>query len=66
VQGAKASEAKSGDAFEPPRVTGDIAALRVVRPRYKLADLLAQCDPDAPPPRLDEWDHMKPAGQEVG
>jgi antitoxin ChpS len=34
--------------------------------RYKLADLLAQCDPKAPPPAdLVLWEAARPAGQEV-
>jgi antitoxin ChpS len=34
--------------------------------RYKLADLLAQCDPKAPPPAdLALWEAARPVGQEV-
>jgi antitoxin ChpS len=34
--------------------------------RYKLADLLAQCDPTAPPPAdLAPWEAARPVGQEV-
>jgi antitoxin ChpS len=33
---------------------------------HRLADLLAQCDPKAPPPAdLTLWDRARPAGQEV-
>ena len=34
--------------------------------KYTLADLLAQCDPKAPPPAdLALWDAARPAGNEV-
>jgi antitoxin ChpS len=34
--------------------------------KYELADLIAQCDPKAPPPAdLTLWDIAKPVGQEV-
>lgn len=34
--------------------------------KYTLADLVAQCDPKAPPPAdLELWDAAKPIGQEV-
>jgi antitoxin ChpS len=34
--------------------------------RYTLADLLAQCDPKAPPPAdLVVWETARPAGREV-
>jgi antitoxin ChpS len=37
-----------------------------VKKKYVLADLIAQCDPKAPPPAdLALWDVAKPAGQEV-
>ncbi len=37
-----------------------------VKKKYVLADLIAQCDPKAPPPAdLALWDAAKPAGQEV-
>jgi hypothetical protein len=39
--------------------------LRVAKPRYKLADLLAQCDPKAPRPDLGCWDNAAPVGQEL-
>ena len=34
--------------------------------KYRLADLLAQCDPQAPPPAdLALWDAARPVGQEA-
>jgi antitoxin ChpS len=58
--------AKVGDTLVVD-VTDEAAVLRVAdaKPRYKLADLLAQCDQDAPPPELDWWDDARPVGQEV-
>jgi antitoxin ChpS len=36
------------------------------KPRYSLAELLAQCDPAAPEAdRDDAWDSMEPVGREV-
>ena len=36
------------------------------RPRYTLAELLAQCDPSAPPPEGDrEWLEAPPVGREL-
>ena len=53
--------AKVGDAIEV-----DPSALKVVRPRYKLADLLAQCDKNAPPPAdIAAWETMAPVGREA-
>ena len=33
--------------------------------KYKLAELLAECDPSAPLPRVDGWDEMVPVGKEI-
>jgi antitoxin ChpS len=36
------------------------------RPKYKLADLLAQCDPNAPrDPELEEWLNAPSVGREI-
>lgn len=35
------------------------------RRKYKLVELLAECDPSAPLPRVDGWDEMKPVGKEI-
>jgi antitoxin ChpS len=36
------------------------------KPRYTLADLLAQCDPSAPPSEEDrQWEAAEPIGREV-
>jgi len=56
--------AKVGDVFDVTLSKGT-AKLRIAKPRYRLADLLAECDPNAPPPVLDDWDRMEPVGGEV-
>lgn len=33
--------------------------------RYKLADLLNECQTDAEPPRVEGWDEMTPMGKEL-
>jgi len=53
-----------GDAFEM-KVSGNTLVLRPTRRRYRLSDLMQQCDLNAPAPNLDEWDNMQPVGQEV-
>jgi len=53
-----------GDAFEM-KVSGDTLVLRPYRSKYKLADLLQQCDLNAPAPDLEWWDSMPPVGQEI-
>ncbi len=36
------------------------------RPRYVLADLIAQCDPNAAPPAdLAAWQNLEPVGREA-
>lgn len=53
--------AKVGDVVDV-----DPAAFQVAKPRYALTDLLAQCDPAAPPPRdVADWEAMTPVGLEV-
>lgn len=50
-----------GDAVEL-----DPTALKVAKPKYKLADLLDQCDENASPPAdVAAWDAMAPVGNEV-
>ncbi|MBK7472733.1 MAG: ChpB-ChpS toxin-antitoxin system antitoxin [Betaproteobacteria bacterium] len=47
--------------------TTDQGQIVLARKRvYVLSDLIAQCDPNAPPPAdLALWDTAKPAGKEV-
>lgn len=50
--------AEIGDAFEVEVSPGSVV-LRVAKPHYKLADLIAQCDPNAPPPAdMVTWEAM--------
>lgn len=56
-----------GDAIE---VTEDgnriILTPALTKPRYKLADLLKQCDENAPMSNsLKEWDEAQPVGREL-
>lgn len=54
-----------GDSFEVD-VAKDSATLRVAKPKYKLADLMAQCDLKAAPPvDLAAWDNAAPVGREA-
>jgi len=40
--------------------------VQVAKPRYSLAQLLAQCDPTAPVPAdVAEWEAMAPVGNEL-
>jgi len=46
--------------------TADGRIVLTPKRRYKLSDLLAQCDAKAPPPAdLGLWDAARPVGQEV-
>lgn len=41
-------------------------ALRLTRPRYKLEDLLKECDITAPMPTdIENWEKMEPIGLEI-
>lgn len=44
----------------------DPDAFKVAKPQYKLDDLIAQCNLDAPPPAdMTAWDNMTPVGAEI-
>jgi antitoxin ChpS len=50
-----------GDAIEV-----DPQAFRVAKPKYKLADLLAQCNKNAQPPAdMATWESTSPIGAEI-
>ncbi|MBK6867381.1 MAG: AbrB/MazE/SpoVT family DNA-binding domain-containing protein [Burkholderiales bacterium] len=53
--------ARIGDAFEVDVANGQ-ATIRLARPKYKLADLLAEM-PDGLP-RVEGWDALPDVGQE--
>ena len=58
--GLAAGQAMTLDTTEDGRI------ILAIKRKYSLADLLAQCDPKAPPPAdLDLWDASRPTGQEV-
>jgi antitoxin ChpS len=53
--------ASIGDAVEV-----DPAAFRVAKPKYKLADILAQCNKSAPAPAdMASWENMPSVGAEI-
>jgi len=54
--------AKVGDTLNAD-VSANALTLRVAKPRYKLADLLAEMP--AKTPRLERWDDMPPVGREI-
>lgn len=57
----KQIDAAIGDA-----VKVDPQALCVTQPKYKLRDLLAQCNKNAPPPTdLISWESMRKVGTEI-
>lgn len=50
-----------GDAVEV-----DPQAFHVAKPKYKLTDLLAQCDKNAPAPAyMSPWENITPVGAEI-
>lgn len=47
-------------------VVVDPKAFRGMKPKYKLTDLLNQCDQNAKAPSdMAMWENMKPVGQEI-
>ncbi|CAQ82892.1 conserved hypothetical protein [Photorhabdus asymbiotica] len=63
----KSLHLKEGDQLSIVEEQGKIVISAVNhRPKYKLADLLALCDSEAPMPEiLKEWDASKPTGNEM-
>ena len=55
-----------GDKLDAKAVKGSLVITPIsIKPKYKLADLLAQCDESAPMPEtLVEWDSAQPVGNE--
>ncbi len=44
----------------------DPKAFRVARPKYKLKDLVAQCNQNAPAPaEVEAWESASPVGKEI-
>jgi antitoxin ChpS len=53
--------AKIGDSIEV-----DPEAIKVAKPKYKLSDLIAQCNKDAEPPvDMGSWNNKMPIGAEM-
>jgi len=46
-------------------VSSQTAEFRPHHSKYTLAQLLKECDLNAPPSNLDAWDTMRPVGQEM-
>jgi len=58
--GLKAGQSMTLDSTPDGRIT------LAPRRRHRLVDLIAQCDPKAPPPAdLALWDNARPTGQEA-
>ena len=62
---APVSEDDWGSNAETCAATEASAIAHKSRKKYKLAELLAECDPSAPPLRVDGWDEMVPVGKEI-
>ncbi len=61
----KALKIKTGDQLEILEENGRII-LVPKGPKYTLDELIAQCDPSAAiPSEIEEWDQVKPVGQEI-
>lgn len=47
-------------------VKGKLVLTPALRPRYRLTELVAQCDPKAPPPKdMQAWYSVSAVGKEV-
>ncbi|NOT15279.1 MAG: AbrB/MazE/SpoVT family DNA-binding domain-containing protein [Methylotenera sp.] len=55
-------DVKIGDSIEV-NVQANIVTIRASKPKYKLADLLAQSHEG--PPVVDCWENMLPVGKEI-
>lgn len=63
----KALNLKEGDVLSIEEKEGKVVISPAgPRPKYKLEDLLAQCDPNAPMTNeLIEWERAAPVGEEI-
>jgi len=63
---AAALKGKMRKPVRPVSVEDMNRAIAAGRRKYRVADLLAQCDPRAPLPEdLNEWEAMMPVGSEI-
>lgn len=55
-----------GDQLDAVAENGRLVMTPAHKPKYTLAELLAQCDASAPMPvELADWDSMRPVGNEI-
>ena len=54
---------KNGDSIDI-ETKNEVILIKKDKPHYSLEELIAKCDPDAPPVSHD-WDNIKPVGNEV-
>jgi len=55
-----------GSAVTAEQVKGRLILTPVAKPRYSLADLIAQCDLKAKPPKdMQAWGAMRAVGKEI-
>lgn len=48
------------------RIEIDLSRLQIIKPKYKLADLMKECDSRvAQPQDITQWETMPPAGNEL-
>jgi len=59
----KTLKLKQGDSIDI-ETKNDVILIKKDKLRYTLEELIAKCDPDAPPV-THEWDNVKPVGNEV-
>jgi len=57
---------KVGDQLDAVAENGRLIITPTHKPKYTLGELLAQCDPSAPTPtEMQEWESMRPVGDEI-
>ena len=59
----KTLKLKQGDSIDI-ETKNDVILIKKDKPRYTLEELIAKCDPQAPPV-THEWDNVKPVGNEI-
>jgi len=55
-----------GSSVTAEQVKGKLVLTPATKPRYSLAELMAQCDLESPPPEdAKAWSEMEPVGKEI-
>jgi antitoxin ChpS len=55
-----------GSSVTAEQVKGKLVLTPAIKPRYALAELVAQCDPKAAPPKdMQNWSSMSAVGRET-